>query len=348
MKTLKYLFFLLVIAIIGMAIYVATLPNEYSVTRERTIAAPAAVIFDNVKELKNWDAWNPWKEADSNLEIAYGEQTEGVGGTYTWTDKHGSGQMTTTSLEAPKSIQQEMSFGDFPPAKIDWQFQPANDSTRVVWHIEGQQNFMGKAFMLFMGSMEENIGPAYERGLALLDSVVVNSMQQHEVVVNGISEYGGGYYLYKTTSASPTNLGNAMARQFGAVMSFMNENSIKQSGMPFSIYHDMKSQGGNIIMSQAIPVKEKIVIADNTDVLCDFIPRTAAAKVTLKGDYAYLDRAWTQAQQYITENNLTASTSIQPFEIYVTDPGDYPNPADWVTEIYIPIENEISANQPLN
>ena len=40
---------------------------------------------------------------------------------------------------------------------------------------------------------------------------------------------------------------------------------------------------------------------------------------------------------HVAENNLVQS-ELKPFEIYTTDPGDFPNPADWITEIYIPIE----------
>ena len=40
---------------------------------------------------------------------------------------------------------------------------------------------------------------------------------------------------------------------------------------------------------------------------------------------------------YLVKNNLEQSEE-KPFEIYTTDPGNYPNPADWITEIYIPIK----------
>ena len=346
MKILKYLFLLLLIAIIGGAIYIATLPGEFNVTRSKTINAPAQVIFDEVNDMKNWNDWNAWKEADPSIVVTLGEQTKGVGGNYTWTDKHGSGTMKTVASDSPKSIEQEMQFDEFPASKVSWSFEPAEQGTRVVWGIKGEQNFMLKTFSIFMGSMEDNIGPFYERGLEMLDSVVVNSMNAYDVKVNGISEYGGGYYLYRSTAAAPNNLSNAMAQQFGSVMGFMQQNDIKQTGMPFTIYHEMKLEGGNVIMSNGIPVKEKIVITgeDNDGVLCDYLPATPAVKVTLKGNYSNLPEAWTTAQEYVSKMNLTPSTTIKPFEIYTTDPGNYPNPADWVTEIYVPIENPLSTN----
>ncbi len=52
MKALKYISFLLLIVIIGMSIYIAIQPNEFEVSRTRTINTPAAVLYDNVIDLK--------------------------------------------------------------------------------------------------------------------------------------------------------------------------------------------------------------------------------------------------------------------------------------------------------
>ena len=52
----------------------------------------------------------------------------------------------------------------------------------------------------------------------------------------------------------------------------------------------------------------------------------------------YLTTAWKETMMYLAKNKLVQS-NIKPFEIYTNDPGDFPNPADWITEIYIPIED---------
>ncbi len=67
MKFLKYLLFLILIAIIGFAIYVAVQPNSFEVSRERTINAPASVLYDNVIDYKNWEAWSAWVEKEPDF-----------------------------------------------------------------------------------------------------------------------------------------------------------------------------------------------------------------------------------------------------------------------------------------
>lgn len=44
------------------------------------------------------------------------------------------------------------------------------------------------------------------------------------------------------------------------------------------------------------------------------------------------------------ENDLQADPNGKMFEVYVTDPEETPNPANWLTEIYIPI---ITAPEPV-
>ncbi len=339
MKVLKYLLFLLLILGIGFSIYVAVQPSSFKVTRTRTIKAPSAVIYNNVIDFKNWEAWVAWVENDPNTIITLSEKTKGVGGTYAWEDKDGIGTMKTIDAIPNTSIKQELQFDDFYPSKINWTFTPNDDnSTNVTWDISGENlPFMFKAINVVTGGMEKQIGPNFERGLEKLDSIVVNSMKVYRIEINGVTEYGGGFYLYKTTNATSNNISQVMTQQYESISRFMKQNSIAFSGMPFTIYHDMNMKNGTFIMSNGIPVKEKIVITGDTDILCDYIPKLSVLKTTLKGNYTNLPEAWEKTMKFIAENNIEQS-DIKPFEIYTTDPVNVPNPADWITEIYVPIK----------
>ncbi|MDP5081385.1 MAG: GyrI-like domain-containing protein [Winogradskyella sp.] len=338
MKTLKYILLLLLILIIGFSIYIAVQPNSFSVTRTKTINAPQAVVYNNVIDFKNWQAWNSWVEADPEMTITLPKKTEGIGGSYAWEDSDGVGTMKTTHANPNSSITQEMQFGDFPKSDVTWNFKSNDDgTTEVTWNIVGKDLPFGfKAFTIFMGGMEKQIGPYYERSLVLLDSILQAEMKVYTVKVNGITEYGGGFYMYKTTAASPTNISQLMSKQYGEILTYMAQNNIKQTGMPFTIY-DEPDANGNVIMSNAIPVLSKVLIDNSSEVLCGYIPKTETLKTTLKGNYTNLSEAWTKAYKYMSDNNLEQS-DLKPFEIYQNDPGEFPNPADWITEIYIPIK----------
>ncbi|MGB5417447.1 SRPBCC family protein [Algibacter sp.] len=339
MKALKYILFLLLIAIIGLAIYIAVQPNEFEVSRTRTIKAPAPVVYNNVIDFKNWEAWSSWAEADPDMKITLPEQTNGVGGSYSWEDKDGIGTMKTIETTPNTSIQQQMQFADFPSSNISWNFKQNEDGTTdATWTISGKDLPFGfKAFTTFMGGMEKQIAPHYERSLEKLDSIVQESMKVYTINVNGETEYGGGFYLYKTTSSTSANISQLIGKQFGEIMSYMTQNNMESSGMPFTIYNEMNSENSSVIMSNAIPVRDRVIVDKVSEVLCGYIPKTKVLKTTLKGNYTNLPEAWEGTMTYLSENGLEQS-DLKPFEIYANDPGNFPNPADWITEIYVPIK----------
>ena len=339
MKALKYILFLLLIAIIGLAIYIAIQPNNFEVNRTRTIKAPPEVIYDNVIDFKNWEAWSSWVEADPDMKITLPEQTSGIDGSYSWEDKDGIGTMKTTETIPNKSIQQQMQFADFPPSDITWSFKPNEDgSTDATWTISGKDLPFGfKAFATLMGGMEKQIAPHYERSLEKLDSIVVASMKVYSINVNGISQHGGGYYIYNTASCKISDLANKMQEMMPKIALYATNNKIKMAGAPFTYYHKWDEENNAVMFSCCVPTTEK-VISSEPDILTGQLKPFKAVKTTLKGNYTNFKEAWETAYKYINDNDIEALPNSPALEVYQTDMMHTPNPANWITEIYIAVK----------
>jgi effector-binding domain-containing protein len=338
MKALKYIVLLLLIFIIGSCTYVAVQPNSYDLSRTRTINASAQLIFNEINDYKNWESWSPWLEKEPGIQFTYPEQTSGVGGSYSWTGNDGNGMMKTLEVNPYDSILQEIKFENFPASQVYWKFDSKGPSTDVTWGMKSDNmSFMLKFFAAISGGMDKMVGPDYERGLEKLDSLIMNKMSKYDISIQGIKEYGGGYYLYKTTNATSANISATMGKQYGSIMMYMAQNQIQVNGMPLTVYQEMNQQEGTVIMSNGIPVSEKIEVADDSDVLCGYIPKTKVLKTVLKGNYTNLSGAWAATMKHLQDKGLEQS-DLKPFEIYTNDPGKFPNPADWVTEIYIPLK----------
>lgn len=339
MKFLKYLLFLLLVLAIGFAIYIAVQPNEFSVTRTRNIQAPAAVVYDNVSDFKNWEAWSSWVEEKPFTEITLSEKTKGVGGSYAWKDDDGTGTMKTIEANPPTSLTQEMQFGEFPKSDVKWNFKPDSEGgTDVTWNISGKDlPFMFKFFSTLMGGMETQIGPHFERGLEKLDSIVVSGMKEYSISINGITQHSGGYYLYNTTSCKISDYQAKMEEMFPKVSNYAKEKNITLAGPAFQIVHKYDEENNAMIFSCAVPTTERI-ISDNPEILTGRLQPFKALKSTLKGNYTNLSEAWQTTMKYATDNNLTVLESGPMLESYPTEPAKFPNPADWITEIYVAIE----------
>ena len=339
MKAFKYILFLLLIVFIGVAIYVAVQPNTFEVKRERIINAPASVIYDNVIDFKNWEAWSSWVEKDPSTVITLGEQTKGVNGSYSWIDKDGKGSMKTLSTTPNLSIEQQLQFDTYEPSIINWFFEPTDDGkTKVTWKMNSDHvPFLFKGFAAFSGGFDTMIGPDFERGLEKLDSIVVTSMKVYSIKIDGITEHSGGFYLYNTTSCKIDELALNMQDMLPKVGAYAIANNITMAGPAFVIYHKWDLENNAVMFSCCVPTTNKVITTESS-ILTGQLEPFRALKTTLKGDYSNLKETWNKTMSFIQNNDLEVSETGPMLEVYVTDPMAIQNPAEWITELYVAIQ----------
>lgn len=339
MKALKYILFLVLILIIGLAIYIAVQPNSFEVERSKTIQAPVAVVYNNVIDFKNWESWNSWKEEDSTITISLPENTKGLGGSYAWKEGDSNGTMRTVATEINTSISQEMQIDDFPKSNITWTFTSNKDgSTTVNRNISGKDLPFGfKAYTTLMGGMEKLIGSYFERDLELLDEEIQKDMKRYSITIEGVTEHSGGFYLYNTTSCKMSDFEEKMQEMLPKVGGYAVSNNIRMAGAPFVIYHKWDDANDAVMFSCAVPTISKIT-TNTSEVLTGQLESFKAIKTTLNGDYKNLKEAWDKAMKYIENNNHEILENGPMLEVYLIDPTSQPNPADWITEIYIAIK----------
>ena len=156
------------------AIFVSTRPTDFRVTRTGRISAPPEVVFENVNDLHKWEAWSPWAKLDPNAKNTFAGPTAGPGSSMEWNgnNKVGAGRMTIVDSRPGDRIQIKLEF--FKPFKAtntaEFAFKSEGGQTSVIWTMSGKNNFMGKAFSLFM-NCDKMIGSQFEQGLVNLNSV---------------------------------------------------------------------------------------------------------------------------------------------------------------------------------
>lgn len=335
LKYLKYFIFLLLAAVIGIAIYGALLDSDYDIQRSCIIKAPAEVIFDNVNDFKTWENWSPWLEEDPTTVTSYKDTVSGVGATYSWKGKDGNGSIKTISAKPNEEIIQQIDFGYDSTPEIYWNFKEVDQGTEVTWGMRGEILFGEKFYWLFKGGIEKNMIPHYDRGLELLEQHILKEMEKHSFEAIGAVDYGGGYYLYQTTSCKINEIEEKMNEMFPVIVAFMAENNIEASGKPFTLNHKWDEQNNTAMFSACIPVKERIITTG--DVLTGYLKPQRTFKTIFKGDYKFANEAWEAAYKGLVAQGFTEIKGAEPFEFYVVGPNDTKNPAKWITEIYIPI-----------
>jgi AraC family transcriptional regulator len=123
-------------------------------------------------------------------------------------------------------------------------------------------------------------------------------------------------------------IGEALPRVFACAQS----KAIPLAGPPFARYPEMGP--GLMTLDIGIPVAAAPDLSD-AEVRADTLPGGLTAVTTHTGPYDKLPEAVTALGQWIAQQGLTPSGG--PWESYVTDPGEHPDPKDWRTEVFWPV-----------
>ncbi len=81
---LKTILLAVAAVIAALLIYAATKPDTFRLSRSATIAAPPDKVFALINDLRQFNVWNPFAQADPKAQITYEATTAGVGGAYSW------------------------------------------------------------------------------------------------------------------------------------------------------------------------------------------------------------------------------------------------------------------------
>lgn len=141
--------------------------------------------------------------------------------------------------------------------------------------------------------------------------------------------------LFTRRRVKRTEIAGAIAESLGAVFMCAQKNGIALTGQPFARYPE--SSIGMVTIEPGMRIAaEHTASLDDAGVIQGTLPGGSAAFTTHHGPYENLADAHAAVEAWIEAQRLTAAGA--PWEIYVTDPADYPDPKDWATEIFWPLK----------
>ena len=116
------------------------------------------------------------------------------------------------------------------------------------------------------------------------------------------------------------------------VFQYAIPNSVALGPHPFARYLEI---GPEMTIEAGMTVTGAQVPAGGGDVLPDSLPGGLVATTLHQGPYDKLPEAFAAIQEWIDAQGFTPNGA--PWELYVNDPGQFPDPKDWKTEVYLPV-----------
>jgi hypothetical protein len=170
---LKILIAIAALVVILVAV-IAARPSDFRVTRSALMAAPPDVVFEQVNNLRHWEAWSPWAKLDPAARNTYEGPAAGTGATFAWSRNRniGEGRMTITDGIPCERVRFRLDF--VKPFKgtnlAEFTFKAEGGQTAITWSMSGKYNFITKAFGLFM-NCEKMVGGQFDQGLAQIKAL---------------------------------------------------------------------------------------------------------------------------------------------------------------------------------
>jgi len=164
---------LAVVAVVAvMLILIARRPADFRIERSTTIAAPPGAVMELIEDFHQWKRWSPWDRMDPTQVVTIGGAPRGKGATYEWVgQKNGQGRMEIIEHTPNQHVALQLDFiKPFASRnRCDFTVRPiaGGADSEVVWSMTGRNDFMAKAFDLFM-NMDRMLGRDFSRGLAAM------------------------------------------------------------------------------------------------------------------------------------------------------------------------------------
>ena len=138
-------------------------------------------------------------------------------------------------------------------------------------------------------------------------------------------------FLYVRRQIEPERIAEALGEMFGAVYGHATKLGIPFAGPPTARYPSFGP--GMITIEAGMPIAGSA--ESDGEIVLGTLAGGDVASTVHKGPYDSLSKAHQALEKWSVENGVQAAGAA--WEVYVTDPGEVPDPSEWLTEVNLPL-----------
>lgn len=142
--------------------------------------------------------------------------------------------------------------------------------------------------------------------------------------------------LFMGRRADRDELATVLAEVLPAVFQYVMEHGLPMAGPPFVRY--LEQSAAFLTVQGGIPLTEEPKPpAPELNIEVGELPGGSAAVTIHRGPYDTLGDSHMALERWMAANGWQPAGA--PWEVYLTDPGEVPDPKDWETQILWPVES---------
>jgi effector-binding domain-containing protein len=342
MKILKYLFLLLLLSLVALAVFIATQKGVFSVERSKVINSPRATVYNYINDFRNYEDFESWSVEDPSIRMTFPNKTIGNGASYSWEGSEGKGNAITLQSKEGESIHQKMNF-DGTDAEVNWTLKDTlAGKTKITWKAKGTMSFLFKVYTALNGGSDKIIGTIYEKSLANIDKNLDYEAKTYAIQVNGLVKKTETFYINETFTSEIEKVNKNARIVIPKLMAFSKTNGLETTGKPFIIYHTYDTKTGLAKVSICLPITREFTSGSANGILSGKLAGFEAVKTTLKGDYSHTSEAIAKTIAFINTEKIVPDLSWSHLEILTINKFDVKSPSKLMTEIYFPTKPKVA------
>jgi len=136
-----------------------------------------------------------------------------------------------------------------------------------------------------------------------------------------------------------SEVGRAIGEALPHIFMYAQQHGIALAGHPLTRYVEVGAGLLTIEPAMRIVSARRTAVsaagAQESTVIEDVLPAGPAATTIHKGPYESLSEAYAALETWMESNELRPAAP--PWEDYITDPAEFPDPKDWKTEVCWPV-----------
>ncbi len=143
------------------------------------------------------------------------------------------------------------------------------------------------------------------------------------------------HVLFGTRKLDRDKIADGLAEVLPAAFGYAMSNGLAMAGPPFVRYIDQSP--AFVTVEAGVPLaKAADAPPDDSGLSSGRLPAGTAAVTIHRGPYEDIGNAHMALDRWMADNGATPAGP--PWEVYLTDPAEVPDPADWLTQVVWPID----------
>ena len=337
MKALKIILFIVggLLALWGVLGLFAK--KDYRIERSTEINAPREVVHEQLSFFRNLKNWSPWHVYDPDMKTSI-EGTDGTPGVkYLWSgnDKVGTGYQLMKSI-TPNRIDIDVDWGwGVSPAFFSLVETPSK-RTKVTWAMDMHVAFPWNAFAM-LTDVNAFVGKDFENGLINLkrvcEQIAHPKYRGYEVAK---VDFPLTHYAGVREEVAFQDIPAFFEKNYPKAIEYAAKSGAQMSGPASGFFWTFDTIAMKTDMAAVIPLNKQLKPKPADSISVFAIGGKKALVIEYFGDYAKTAEAHYAIDDYMAEKKLQ---SIPPaIEEYVTDPGEEPDTAKWLTKVIYFVE----------